>query len=56
MHSMENTQTPSSVMPERVAIKSYKLPEGSVGPTSNDIDNWLKCKESPTYFSNSDIA
>ena len=43
-------------MPERVAIKSYKLPERVKGPSINDIDLWIKGKESPKHFKHSDIA
>jgi hypothetical protein len=52
---MEYTQEPT-VMPDKVAIKTYKLPYGYRGPKVSEIEEWLKCKESPSYFNNTEIA
>ena len=52
---MDYTKDPT-VMPDKVAIKTYKLPLGYRGPKISEIEEWLKCEESPTYFNNTEIA
>ena len=53
--STDYTQEPTA-MPDKVAIKTYKLPYGYRGPKVSEIEEWLKYKESPTYFNHTEIA